>query len=157
MGSIAKPGLSLATVLPGCMVETILQEARWEYYQKRREAGVFPPRFLEVVYFFRMRIVKELTKLLQTTVQQLTASNNQTSGSTSIDTREPYFTKKFEAKAKSWGLTEADAKDVLYHGASTRENMLVRKYNGYEIGIYYFKDTWTGQTVISSIWKRERR
>ena len=104
-----------------------------------------------------MRIVKELTKLLQITVQQLTASNNQTSGSTSIDTREPYFTKNFEAKAKSWGLTEADAKDVLYHGASPRENMLVRKYNGYEIGIYYFNDAKTGRTVITSIWKRERR
>jgi hypothetical protein len=75
----------------------------------------------------------------------------------SIDTREPYFTKNFEEKAKSWGLTEADAKDVFYHGTSIRENMLVRKYNGYEIGIYYFKDTRTGQTVITSIWKRERR
>jgi len=94
---------------------------------------------------------------LQTAVRQLTASNNQTSGSTSIDTREPYFTKNFEAKAKSWGLTEADAKDVLYHGASRRENMLVRKYNGYEIGIYYFNDAKTGRTVITSIWKREQR
>jgi hypothetical protein len=104
-----------------------------------------------------MGILTELTKLLQTTVRQLTASNNQTSGNTSIDTREPYFTKNFEEKAKSWGLTEADAKDVFYHGTSIRENMLTRKYNGYEIGIYYFKDTRTGQTVITSIWKRERR
>jgi hypothetical protein len=104
-----------------------------------------------------MGILTELTKLLQTTVRQLTASNNQTSGNTSIDTREPYFTKNFEEKAKSWGLTEADAKDVFYHGTSIRENMLTRKYNGYEIGIYYFNDARTGRTVITSIWKRERR
>jgi hypothetical protein len=104
-----------------------------------------------------MGILTELTKLLQTTVRQLTASSNQKGGDMSIDTREPYFSKNFEAKAKSWGLTEADAKDVLYHGSSIRENMLVRKYNGYEIGIYSFKDTRTGQTVITSIWKRERR
>ena len=104
-----------------------------------------------------MGILTELTKLLQTTMRQLTASSNQKGGNRSIDTREPYFTKNFEAKAKSWGLTEADAKDVLYHGASTQENMLVRKYNGYEIGIYYFNDARTGQTVITSIWKRERR
>jgi hypothetical protein len=64
--------------------------------------------------------------------------------------------KTYEAKAKSWGLTESDAKDVLYHGSSVQENMLVRKYNGYEIGIYYFNDAKTGQTVITSIWKRER-
>src|SRR5436305_9885131 len=104
-----------------------------------------------------MGILTELTKLLQTTVRQLTVSGNQGGGNTSIDTSEPYFTKKFEVKAKSCGLTEADAKDVLHHGSSIRENMLVRKYNGYEIGIYYFNDAKTGRTVITSIWKRERR
>jgi hypothetical protein len=104
-----------------------------------------------------MGILTELTKLLQTTMRQLTASSNQKGGNRSIDTREPYFTKSFEAKAKSWGLTEADAKDVLYHGSSVRENMLVRKYNGYEISIYYFNDAKTGRTVITSIRKRERR
>jgi hypothetical protein len=104
-----------------------------------------------------MGIISELTKLMQTTMRQLTASSNQKGGNRSIDTREPYFTENFEAKAKSWGLTEADAKDVLYHGSSIRENMLVRKYNGYEISIYYFNDAKTGRTVITSIRKRERR
>jgi hypothetical protein len=35
--------------------------------------------------------------------------------------------------------------------------MMVKQYNGYEIGIYFFVDGRTGKTVISSIWKRERR
>ncbi len=34
---------------------------------------------------------------------------------------------------------------------------LTRKYNGYELGIYFFIDGQTGETIITSIWKRERR
>jgi hypothetical protein len=32
-----------------------------------------------------------------------------------------------------------------YHGTCSKGNMLVRKYNGYEIGIYYFLDSRTGK------------
>ena len=42
-------------------------------------------------------------------------------------------------------------------GEAIKQNMMSRKYNGYEIGIYYFVDGNTGQTVITSIWKRDRR
>jgi hypothetical protein len=35
--------------------------------------------------------------------------------------------------------------------------MLIRKYEGYEIGMYYFRDTKTGNYIVSSVWKRERR
>ena len=73
------------------------------------------------------------------------------------DTREIHFTRNFQVKAKSWRLTEADAKDVYEHGYSVKDNMLVRKYNGYEIGIYSFKDSRTGQAIVTSIWKQERR
>lgn len=66
------------------------------------------------------------------------------------------FTSNFQQKAKEWGLTEKDAEDVYQHGDQVKENMLVRRYNGYEIGIYYFLDKHTGKPVISSIWKRER-
>jgi hypothetical protein len=67
------------------------------------------------------------------------------------------FTTNFQKKAKEWGLSEKDAEDVYQHGDQVKENMLVRKYNGYEIGIYYFKDNRTSLPVISSIWKRERQ
>ncbi len=50
----------------------------------------------------------------------------------------------------------ADARDVYQHGEQVKPNMLIRKYNGYEIGIYCFKDSNTGRIIISSIWKRDR-
>jgi hypothetical protein len=75
----------------------------------------------------------------------------------SIDTREPYFTRNFHSVAHGRGLTEADAKDVYYNGSTIKQNMMVRKYNGYEIGISFFVDGHTGKTIITSIWKRERR
>ena len=76
---------------------------------------------------------------------------------TKPDTREIHFTKNFQGKASQWGLSEADALDVYHWGAPSKENMMVKKYNGYEIGVYYLKDKSTGQTVITSIWKRDRR
>lgn len=48
------------------------------------------------------------------------------------------FTKKFQTQAKSWGLTEADAEDVYNQGQEVKTGMVVRKYGGYEIGVYYF-------------------
>ncbi len=54
------------------------------------------------------------------------------------------------------GLTEADARDVYYHGSVIKQNMMSKKYNGYEIGIYYFVDGHTGRTIITSVWKRDR-
>ena len=73
------------------------------------------------------------------------------------DTRILYFSRNFQTIAKQRGLTEKDATDVYYHGSVMKPNMMVRKYNGYEIGIYYFVTADTGQTIIASIWKRDRR
>jgi len=35
--------------------------------------------------------------------------------------------------------------------------MMVRKYNDYQLGIWFFNDKVTGQAIITSIWKRGRR
>jgi hypothetical protein len=67
------------------------------------------------------------------------------------------FTRKAIERMKDRGLTEADAIDVVLHGWVLKENMLVRKYNGFEIGVVYGKDRRTGQTIVFSAWKRERR
>jgi hypothetical protein len=99
---------------------------------------------------------QELQAMLKTASGQLTNSSHvRLPGN--VDTREPYFTKNFHTVAKERGLTEAGARDVYYHGTVAKQNMLVKQYNGYEIGIYSFVDGRTGKTVISSIWKRERR
>ena len=43
-----------------------------------------------------------------------------------------------------WHLSEADVKDVFYHGGViVKQNMMMKKYNGYEIGLYYFQDKQT--------------
>jgi hypothetical protein len=55
-------------------------------------------------------------------------------------------TRQGASQAKRWKLSR-------YYG---NPNMMVRKYNGYELGIYYGKKP-TGQVYISTIWKRERR
>jgi hypothetical protein len=96
-----------------------------------------------------MRLLDELKKTLKVAGEQLTSSSTTAKGMR--------FTLNFQAKAKSWGLTEKDAEDVYHHGQEVKQNMIVRTYSGYEIGIYYFLDKRSGQPVVSSIWKRERR
>src|SRR5947209_9986974 len=98
----------------------------------------------------------ELQALLKTAIGQLTNSSHVRPPG-SIDTREPYFTKNFHTVVHASGLTEKDARDVYHHGTVVKQNMMVKHYNGYEIGMYFFVDGHTGKTIITSIWKRERR
>jgi hypothetical protein len=73
------------------------------------------------------------------------------------DPREVGFTNNALAKMSQWHLSEADIKDVFYHGGViVKQNMMVKNYNGYEIGLYYFQEKQTGQCIISSAWKRGR-
>ncbi len=67
------------------------------------------------------------------------------------------FTRKCMQQMKDWHLSEADVADVFQHGDITNENMMTRKYNGYEIGMSYFRDKQTGNSIATSVWKRERR
>lgn len=93
---------------------------------------------------------EELTKALGT-------AGRQVQGQPIPKPKDIHFTNHFQAIAKARGLTEKDALDVYYHGSPVKQNMLKRHYNGYELGIYFFKDYLTGQAIITSIWKRERR
>jgi hypothetical protein len=67
------------------------------------------------------------------------------------------FTPKCIQQMKDWQLSEADVLDVFEHGEGIGDNKLVRKYNGYEIGMYYFRDTKTGSCKATFVWKRDRR
>lgn len=74
-----------------------------------------------------------------------------------VDPRELGFTNNAISKMGQWHVSEADVKDVFYHGGViVKPNMMVKKYNGYEIGLYYFQDKQTGRFIISSVWKRGR-
>jgi len=67
------------------------------------------------------------------------------------------FTRKCLQQMKDWQLTERDIADVYQHGEITGDNKMVRKYNGYEIGMYYFRDKKTGNSIVTTVWKRDRR
>jgi hypothetical protein len=57
---------------------------------------------------------------------------------------------------QQWNLTEADMKDVFFHGGViVKQHMIVKKYPTYEyeIGLSYFRDKRTGQFIVSSVWK----
>lgn len=74
-----------------------------------------------------------------------------------VDPRELGFTNNALSKMRQWHLLESDVKDVFYHvGVVVKQNMMVKKYSGYEIGLYYFQDKQTGRFIISSAWKRGR-
>jgi hypothetical protein len=66
------------------------------------------------------------------------------------------FTRKCIQRMKNEQLTESDIADVFQHGQLRNENMLIREYNGYEIGMYYFRDKRTGNYIVTAVWKRDR-
>jgi hypothetical protein len=96
-----------------------------------------------------MGLIDGLKKALSTAGAQITSSSPKPQGI--------YFTSNFQQKAKQWHLSEADALDVYHHGEEREPGKKVRKYNGYELGIYYGHNPTTGGVYISTIWKREIR
>jgi hypothetical protein len=103
-----------------------------------------------------MGLFDELKKTLKAAADQLTYSSKSRT-QTPKSTKDVYFTTNFEQKAKEWGLSEADALDVYHHGQDRKPGQRCRKYNGYELCIYFGHNTRTGQPYISTIWKRDRR
>jgi len=67
------------------------------------------------------------------------------------------FTRKCLERMNDEQLSEKDIADVFQHGQLRAENMLTRTYNGYEIGMSYFRDGKTGNYIVTTVWKRERR
>ena len=65
------------------------------------------------------------------------------------------------AKMKSLGISEAYVLDAFNSGEPktlpSGMKAVVKKYNGYEIGVGYTTRTTTGEYVITAVWKRERR
>ena len=124
----------------------------------RRVQKTRPATCYNILMALLTNILTELSKLVTTATTQLTSSNRakisrQASGSSS----DISFTKNFYARAKQAGLSERDGQDVYYSGypSKNKQNTMLKDYNGYQIGVYYFKDARTGKPVISSIWKRE--
>ncbi len=100
---------------------------------------------------------EEFQKTIGAAVQQIKGSGHPVLTPASPRSGEVFFTKNAHAKLKQWGVSEADALDVYYQGSVVKNIMMVRKHNGYEVGIWFFADRVTGKPMISSVWKRGRR
>lgn len=73
----------------------------------------------------------------------------------------PIITNHALEKMKAWGLSEAAVLDAFNKGTEEPANFggrwnVVRKYNGYEIGVNYDRRA-DGRYVIVSVWMRRRR
>lgn len=70
------------------------------------------------------------------------------------------FTNNALTKMRALGLSEAIVLDAYNTGASEKSSIggfnAVKKYPGYEIGVYYNRDE-RGVYKIISVWKRTRR
>ena len=100
---------------------------------------------------------EELQKTIGETARQIKESGHPVHTTASPRNGEVSFTKNAQVKMKQWGLSEGDCLDVYHHGSVVKQNMMVRKHNGYEVGIWFFADRVTGKAIISSAWKRGRR
>src|SRR2546423_5748781 len=90
-----------------------------------------------------MGLLDGLKKAVALAGEQLTSSSPKTQ---SIS-----FTTNFQRKAKACGLSEKDALDVYYHGEEIKPGRKDRTYNGYELYIYYGRNSLTGTPYISTI------
>jgi len=58
----------------------------------------------------------------------------------------------------SIGISESIVLDVFHKGEQIKsKNGMVKRYNGYEVGLFYAQDKNTGEYIITYVWKRERR
>lgn len=73
------------------------------------------------------------------------------------DLRHIHFGNKCLEKLKELHLTEKDAIDVYRHGYASERFKMIKKYNGYEIGIFYMIANDTGRVIITWVWKKDRR
>jgi hypothetical protein len=106
-----------------------------------------------------LEAIKQSLDIIDSHAQQAGSSigNFPTPLSHKPDPKQLHFTRNALKKMEEWHLSENDVKDVFYHGGViVKHNMMVKKYNGYEIGLYYLQDKQTGQFIITTAWKRDR-
>lgn len=96
-------------------------------------------------------MIKILKSLLTELMNQVLGSSSKTAQKKLLK-----YTNKCKARMEEHSLTEADVEDVFLRGEK-RQEMLVRRFNGYEIGLYYFQDKRTLQYVVTAVWRSERK
>ncbi len=92
---------------------------------------------------------EEFQKTIGEAARQIKGSGHPVYTTASPRNSEVSFTKNAQTKMKQWGRSEGDALDVYFHGSVVKQNMMVRKYNGYELGIWFFADRVTDGADVS--------
>lgn len=106
----------------------------------------------EVIDEIRRDFVYEVQMAAKTLSDQIT---NRSTRNTSSQLFAPhYFSTNFYTQANELGLTEEDAVAVFSNGQEIKEGVILREYNGYEIGIEYVTEQFSGKPMIIAIWKR---
>jgi hypothetical protein len=78
-------------------------------------------------------------------------------GSTKSSQASLKFTDKCRSRMVEQSLSEDMVSYVFHSGEEKKPQMLVKSFNGFEIGLYYFRDRKSLDYVITSVWKRYRR
>lgn len=72
----------------------------------------------------------------------------------------PYIPAKTIRKMARLGVSEAQVLDVFNNGESkilsSGAKAMIKKFSGYEVGLLYVRGK-TGEYLITTVWKRERR
>lgn len=73
----------------------------------------------------------------------------------------PFIPPPTQRKMQQLGINEFTVLDVFRYGEdkfhSSGKRMKIRKYSGYEVGLFYAKNGLTGEYTIIAVWKRDRR
>ena len=73
----------------------------------------------------------------------------------------PHFPNKTLNKMKNLSISQNDVLDTFNSGehfsTATGSHMMVKRYQsfGYEIGLYYVLDNFSGRPVITHVWKNQ--
>lgn len=72
----------------------------------------------------------------------------------------PFIVYSVIQKMKALGLNESTLMDVYNNGEYRKFNSadtMVKKFSGFEVGLFYKRNPQTGEFVITHVWKRDRR
>ena len=73
----------------------------------------------------------------------------------------PFFPPKVIEKMKNLGIAEWQVLDAFNNGEyktlASGMKVAVKKFNGFEIGAGYTQDKNSGEYIITTVWKHERR
>jgi hypothetical protein len=112
--------------------------------------SLFDDEFLTDV---RKDITYEVRMVVKTISEQVT--NRKTQNRYSHEETQYYFSTIFYTQSNELGLTEEDAINVFTNGQDVKDGVIICEFDGYEIGIEYVFEEFSGKPLITAIWKQQ--